>query len=500
MINFPRGIVVLLAAMIIPSMAQAHCKGYHPHHCAAALGDAIYGGAKKRAKMVWEDPIGSARNPIKIIDNSIPSPMSYVDYLSKNPDEVVKILKNPTAGVVGLPFAMAISDGRNSALRHGVRKMPANVRAAMAPYFSDSLMNSVRFANNSGLFEGILQGIALKYSAHAITLVNVIVFRNDRPENSPGSKELWAHEMFHVGQYKSMGLSEFSAAYTLRPTTNGNIERPAYDFGRHYINMRNKRVVANDMLVGLGGKCLVASRDAKGASVQLQTCKPSNNLHSWTPTLSGEFRTPKDLCLDVRGGKSKNRTPLQVYPCNGTKSQQFEHKSNGQIRNVLRKNLCLEAAGGRTADGTAIQVFDCNGSISQQWKPAMVTIIATRNNRCLRADSKRRGSPVRLANCSKSDSQQQWAVFRNQGPLHLVQAPGLCLDVPGGRAKNGNKLQVYDCNRSRSQIFIFSKRKELRSALARSICIDVPGGNPATQKPVQIFSCNNTSAQQWNLP
>jgi hypothetical protein len=168
-----------MATHTVPQLEP--CSRLHPYHCLteAAEGIAkgartIYGGAKKRAKMVYNDPLGSAINPIKIIDESIPSPMSYVDYLIKNPDEIVKTLKNPVAGVVGMPVAMAISDGRNAALENGVHPIPEEIKAKLSMYFDKRLLNSVRYAVGGSLFNGVTQGIALNTGAGAITLVNVV--------------------------------------------------------------------------------------------------------------------------------------------------------------------------------------------------------------------------------------------------------------------------------------------------------------------------------------
>ncbi len=160
--------------------------------------------------MVWHDPLGTAINPIKIIAPSIPTPMSYVEYLFKNPDEIVETLKDPVSGVLGMPVAMAIADGRNSALKKGVYPIPEEIKAELSMYFGKRLLNSVRYAVGSSIFNGATQGIALKSGASAITLMNIIVFK--RAEGK-GSKDpaLWAHEMFHVRQYKNYGLSKFAA-------------------------------------------------------------------------------------------------------------------------------------------------------------------------------------------------------------------------------------------------------------------------------------------------
>lgn len=251
MIRFIRDciLILLLSGIVFTSTGYAHCKAWHPHHCvedaaeavydgAKDVAGAVYGGAKKRAKMVWDDPLGSALNPIKIIDESIPSPLSFSEYIIKNPNEIVEILKNPAAGVVGAPLAMIIADSRNSALKNGTLPIPDDVREYLSPFFSDSLLNSVRYTSDPGYFNGIAQALTLKTTASAVTLVNVVAFKNKTGGSSPESIRLWAHELYHVKQYRDMGLLEFAATLTLTGAwgKDGNIERPAYRFDRRFAN------------------------------------------------------------------------------------------------------------------------------------------------------------------------------------------------------------------------------------------------------------------------
>lgn len=48
-----------------------------------------------------------------------------------------------------------------------------------------------------------------------------------------------------------------------------------------------------------------------------------------------------------------------------------------------------------------------------------------------------------------------------------------CLDVPGGRARNFARLQLYRCNGSTAQKFTFDRNGRLRSALNHSYCVEM---------------------------
>jgi len=220
--------ITVFAFTLTPATTFAHCRLLHAHHCLVDAGEFIFGGVKKRAKMVWADPVGALLDPIKVIDDGIPSPLSYVEYSMRNPDEIVEVLKNPPAGVIGMPLALAIADGRNAALKAGVRPIPQDIRDQLEPFFSSRVLDSVRYSTGASLFDGLVQRIALFTEATAITLVNVIVFEF---QSGSANAALWAHELTHVQQYSELGLSEFAATYTLDYTA---IENPANRFEDYY--------------------------------------------------------------------------------------------------------------------------------------------------------------------------------------------------------------------------------------------------------------------------
>jgi hypothetical protein len=60
--------------------------------------------------MILSDPVGTAINPLKVIDESVHIELSYMDYVVRHPDEIVETLKNPVAGAVGMPAAIAIAE------------------------------------------------------------------------------------------------------------------------------------------------------------------------------------------------------------------------------------------------------------------------------------------------------------------------------------------------------------------------------------------------------
>jgi hypothetical protein len=258
------------------------------------------------------------------------------------------------------------------------------------------------------------------------------------------------------------------------------------------------------MLVGLAGKCMAATRLDSGSPVVLSKCNANSDLQRWYFTPSGEIKTADNKCLDVQWGKVGNRIPLQLWECNKTKAQVFKFTSRGEIRSVLRDSLCVEVAGGFTQDGTQIQTFDCNKTASQEWINPTIKVIAaeiktpTGLSKCLRADSLSNLSLVRLANCDRSDPQQQWAHTEYSDQIRLIAAPNICLDVQGRIATNGVPLQTTRCDANAKQHFRITKQREIRSNVGSNFCLYVANGDMNSSQPIVIAQCDNSRKQIWN--
>ena len=110
-------------------------------------------------------------------------------------------------------------------------------------------------------------------------------------------------------------------------------------------------------------------------------------------------------CVDVSGGNSSAGTPVQLYTCNGTASQQWSVNSDGSL-SAFGSN-CLDVTNGGTADGTKVQLWPCNGTGSQVW--------------------------------------------RVQGNTLVNPQSGKCLDDPGASTTDGTRLQIWTCNAGANQ-------------------------------------------------
>lgn len=73
------------------------------------------------------------------------------------------------------------------------------------------------------------------------------------------------------------------------------------------------------------------------------------------------------------------------------------------------------------------------------------------------------------------------------------------LDVPGGTASAGKKLQLYSGNKTNAQVWRVSHDQNGFVAIAsvKGCTLDVPGGSASNRNPAQLWSDNGTLAQRW---
>jgi len=149
-----------------------------------------------------------------------------------------------------------------------------------------------------------------------------------------------------------------------------------------------------------------------GACSAPPTSNATVDTNAWyTFTLRGS-----KLLLDVRGGATKNGTPVQQYKANSTKSQKFRLTSNGdgtyRVYSALSSTQVLDAS----LSSNKAQTWSWGGGKNQRW---------------LVRKSKTSGNVT----------------------LSPLSATSKCLDVTGGSTKASVQLQVYACNGSTAQDF-----------------------------------------------
>lgn len=115
---------------------------------------------------------------------------------------------------------------RQAALRAGTEPIPLMIRAQLAPFYDDALLDEVRY--RVGITDEMDAATVMLQNpdVQAVTLVDVVVFRD--AEATAQDAALWAHELWHVQQYREWGTDGFAQRYT---RNFQSVEGPAYEMG-----------------------------------------------------------------------------------------------------------------------------------------------------------------------------------------------------------------------------------------------------------------------------
>ena len=117
-----------------------------------------------------------------------------------------------------------------------------------------------------------------------------------------------------------------------------------------------------------GDFCMDASQDEgkRGREVYIYKCHGKFNQR-WTITQNEDHTVSivgfDGRCIDVRGAKAGDGTPLIMYPCHLGANQKFERREGMLVEKQSGK--CLTTSWGK--DRNAIYIDDCSGRREQHW-------------------------------------------------------------------------------------------------------------------------------------
>lgn len=127
-------------------------------------------------------------------------------------------------------LATLIQSARETAIANGVKPVPPQIHRALLGFFPDAVLRKVHYASGQADAIGI-PGIAMSYgNIDAVTLGDVILFRDDRAARS--NAKLWAHELTHAMQYERWGIEGFARRYL---EEHDSVEREARDNADRYV-------------------------------------------------------------------------------------------------------------------------------------------------------------------------------------------------------------------------------------------------------------------------
>ena len=121
-------------------------------------------------------------------------------------------------------LASWIVSERDAAKAQGVEPIPPQIRAKLAGYVPDAVLDRVRW--REGASELLMTQNVIRFGdTPAVTLDDVIVFRERR--TALEDPTIWAHELKHVMQFAEWGIESFATRYL---SDSGAVEQEAWDY------------------------------------------------------------------------------------------------------------------------------------------------------------------------------------------------------------------------------------------------------------------------------
>jgi len=103
------------------------------------------------------------------------------------------------------------------------------------------------------------------------------------------------------------------------------------------------------------------------------------------------------------------------------------------------------------------------------------------------------GTRIQLWTCT-GGAAQRWSA----GADGTITALGKCLDVAGASTQNGAAVQLYDCNGSAAQRWTADAGRLVNTGAGK--CLDATGVSSVDGTPLQTWSCSTGANQRWVLP
>jgi GH25 family lysozyme M1 (1,4-beta-N-acetylmuramidase) len=190
-------------------------------------------------------------------------------------------------------------------------------------------------------------------------------------------------------------------------------------------------------------------------------------------------------CLNDKGNSSADGTPVNIWTCNGSSSQQW---TVAQDQTLRIHGKCLAVSGSAKVNGSKVVLATCAGYASQQWSVGTRgQLINATAGKCLGGSSSgTNGVQAWISTCN-GKSNQKWTL--PAGPV-VSEVPGICVTDQGGITTDGNPVVTGACGQA-AQTWAAQPDGTLSFA---GKCLDISDSNS-----VDLSTCNGSAAQQWQI-
>lgn len=147
------------------------------------------------------------------------------------------------------------------------------------------------------------------------------------------------------------------------------------------------------------------------------------------------------------------------------------HARADKLTALNNPNLCVDAS----ASNLKVTTYPCNSGANQNFITATYgQQRVTLNGQvvCLDSLTPAQGSDIVVRTCNPSAPSQRWGLFTSGASAATIvkNESGWCMDVPGGNAVAGGRLEIWQCNGGANQQFFRNGATAAATAAAGGGC------------------------------
>ena len=131
----------------------------------------------------------------------------------------------------------------------------------------------------------------------------------------------------------------------------------------------------------------------------------------------------------------------------------------------------------------------------------IIMLAGTKKCLDLPGGSAKAGALLQLWDCN-GHSNQNWVFAAGSYRIQPASDTSMCIDNLGG-GKAGNQLGLWQCSGNANQKWGYDSGKHsiflADSTRDASLCMDLPGDSTRNGNQIEVWGCNGLASQQWNL-
>ncbi len=154
---------------------------------------------------------------------------------------------------------------------------------------------------------------------------------------------------------------------------------------------------------------------------------------------------------------------------------------------------------GNPKDGFAIYQGTNSATFFRSW--GSFISLNSHTNKCIDLDdgNTSNGNKIQIWDCQKNNDHQAWILDGEM--IRLKKDLNKCLNLTGGSTSNGANIQIWDClNNWNQQWILDSNTGQIIFKGNTNKCLDLESGSTSNGTKLHLWDCQNNSTQAWTIP